>query len=190
MKQKSLSIPIEALWVATVLIGIFAFVNTHPLRPHDFWFHIAVGREIVATGSIPETDTFSYTAAGQPYDSYKSFWLMEVLLYGLYAWGGAVSVVFAQSLMVTAAYVIIFLAGWRASGNLRAGALGALFAAALGINDWNVRPQAITFVIGALFLLAIGELQRGGRRAWLLVFPFGMILWVNSHGAFVLGFAL
>jgi hypothetical protein len=186
--------PIAYLWAATVLIGIFAFVNTHPLRPHDFWFHASVGREIVATGHIPTTDTFSYTAAGQPYDSYKSFWLMEVAFYALYQAGGAVWVVFLHSLAITAAYVVIFLAGWRAAGDVRAAALGTLFAAALGLMDWNVRPQAITFLIGALFLLAIGELQRGGKwprqLPWLLVFPAGMVIWVNSHGSFVLGFAL
>ncbi|MFZ6027523.1 MAG: hypothetical protein ACOYYS_07380 [Chloroflexota bacterium] len=188
--KKRLSLSIETLWAATVLIGVFAFANTHPLRPHDFWFHAAVGREIVSTGEIPEVDTFSYTAAGQPYDSYKSFWLMEVLLYTLYTWGGAVGVVFVHGLMITAAYVVTFVAGWRASRSVRAGALGALFAAALGINDWNVRPQAIAFVIGALFLWAIDALQYGGRRAWLLVFPLGMLVWVNSHGSFVMGLAL
>jgi hypothetical protein len=194
MVKNRFSLPLEILWVATVLIGIFAFVNTHPLRPHDFWFHAAVGREIVATGHIPNIDTFSYTAAGQPYDSYKSFWLMEVYFYALYQAGGAVWVVFVHSLMITAAYVVILLAGWRATGNLRAAALGTLFAAALGLMDWNVRPQAVAFLMGALFLLAIGELQRGGKwprqLPWLLVFPLGMIIWVNSHGTFVLGFAL
>ena len=72
---------IEHLWGLIVLMGIFIFVNTHPIRPHDFWWHITIGREIVTTGSIPTSDVYSYTQTGQPYPSYQMFWLMETLLY-------------------------------------------------------------------------------------------------------------
>jgi hypothetical protein len=92
------------LWPLTVLLGIFAFLNTHPIRPHDFWWHMAVGREILATGHIPTVDTFSFTAAGTPYPSYAAFWLPEVVLYGLYTLGGPALVVFVHSLTVTTAY--------------------------------------------------------------------------------------
>ncbi|MBN1261812.1 MAG: hypothetical protein JXB35_14135, partial [Anaerolineae bacterium] len=61
---------IEHLWPLAVLVGIFVFVNTHPIRPHDFWWHAAVGREIVTTGQIPQIDTYSFTAPGAPYLSY------------------------------------------------------------------------------------------------------------------------
>jgi hypothetical protein len=183
-------IPIESIWVIVVLVGIFAFANTHPIRPHDFWFHVAVGREIVSTGHIPDVDTFSYTALGQPYDSYKSFWLMEVFYYGLLQATGAVGIVLAHGLTIAGAYTILLLACWRATGNWRIAALGTLFAAALGINDWNVRPQAITFLIGALYLLAIVVLEHQGKFRWVLVFPLGMIVWVNSHGTYVLGLVL
>ncbi len=183
-------IPIEAIWVIIFITGIFVFVNTHPIRPHDFWFHAAAGREIVANGQIPAVDTFSYTAAGQPYESYKIYWLMEVTFYLLLQTGGIAGVVLFQSLVITAAYALVLLTAWRTTGNWRAATLAALCAAATGIEDWNVRPQAITILIGACYLLAISELNRGGKRLWLGVFPLGMVIWVNSHGSFVLGFAL
>ena len=60
------SITLEHLWVLIVLTGIVVFVNTHPIRPHDFWWHMAAGREIAKTGRIPTVDTFSRTMAGAP----------------------------------------------------------------------------------------------------------------------------
>ncbi len=66
-------IPVAYLWPLTVLLGVFAFLNTHPIRPHDFWWHMAVGREILTTGRIPTVDAFSFTAAGAPYPSYAAF---------------------------------------------------------------------------------------------------------------------
>lgn len=180
-------VSVAHLWPLTVLLGIFAFLNTHPIRPHDFWWHMAVGRETVTTGRIPTVDTFSFTAAGTPYPSYAMFWLPEVALYGLYSLGGPALVVFAHSIVVTAAYGWTLALAWRLSGSPRVAAAATLFAAALGINDWNVRPQALTFFLAPAFLWAIHEYRRRPRPGWLAVFPLGMMLWVNSHGSFPLG---
>ncbi len=198
-------IPVAYLWPLTVLLGVFAFLNTHPIRPHDFWWHMAVGREILTTGRIPTVDAFSFTAAGAPYPSYAAFWLPEVGLYLLYSAGGPALIVFAHTLLVTAAYGLTLALAWRVSGSPRIAAAATFFAAALGINDWNVRPQAATFFLAPLFLWAIYEIRRrggegradeGGRTragrglgfgGWLAVFPVGMAFWVNCHGSFPLG---
>lgn len=190
MKSWRSKLSIEHLWALTALVGVFVFVNTHPIRPHDFWWHIAVGRDILATGQIPQVDTFSYTMPGAPYPSYQAFWLMEVTMFVVYRLGGPALTVFLHSLVVTAAYALLLWLGWRISGNWRIAAGATLFSAALGLNDWNVRPQAVTFAIAALFLLAIHEYRRTRRRVWLIVFPPGMVLWVNSHGTFPLGLLL
>jgi hypothetical protein len=181
---------IEHLWGLIVLLGIFIFVNTHPIRPHDFWWHITIGREIITTGSIPTTDVYSYTEAGQPYPSYQMFWLMETLLFLVYKVGGPALVIFLQSLMVTAAYIIIFWICKLVTNSWRIAAISVLFAAALGINDWNVRPQGITFLLASLFLLAIYKYKKYPHWGWLVVFPVCMLVWVNSHGTFLIGLVL
>lgn len=181
---------ISHLWALTVIIGVFIFVNTHPIRPHDFWWHITIGREILATGQIPKVDIYSYTMAGTSYPSYQAFWLMEVAMFLIYNLGGPVLTVLAQSLIITLAYALLLWLGRRISGSWRSAAIGVIFAAATGIGDWNVRPQAVTFAIAALFLLAIHEYRQTRRRIWLPVFPLGMIVWVNSHGTFPLGLFL
>ena len=178
------------LWALTIIVGVFIFVNTHPIRPHDFWWHITIGREILTTGQIPKADIYSYTMAGTPYPSYQAFWLMEVIMFLIYNLGGPVLTVLAQSLIITLAYALLLWLGRRISGNWRSAAIGVILAAATGIGDWNVRPQAVTFAIAALFLLAIHEYRQTRRRIWLLVFPLGMIVWVNSHGTFPLGLFL
>ncbi|MFZ2096208.1 MAG: hypothetical protein WAV05_06170 [Anaerolineales bacterium] len=178
---------IEYLWGLTALIGIFIFVNTHPIRPHDFWWHITIGRDIVTTGKIPTVDVFSYTEAGQPYPSYQIYWLMEIMLYEIYKLGGPALVIFIHGLIITAAYSIIFWICKGASNSWRMAAFGVIFAAALGLNDWNVRPQGITFLIASFFLLAIYHYNKSLRRHWLIILPLGMLVWVNSHGTFIIG---
>ena len=181
---------IEHLWALVALAGVFIFLNLHPIRPHDFWWHMAVGREVVTTGQIPTVDAYSLTQQAQPYPSYSMFWLMEVYFYRVYSLGGPALVVFGHSLMVGTAYAILLYLCWKKSGSWRIAAVSVLFAAALGINDWNVRPQAVSFLIGAVYLLAIYKLQVGEAKKWLLVFPLGMLIWANSHGSFFIGLVL
>ena len=183
-------ITIEHLWAITVIVGIFAFVNTHPIRPHDFWWHIAVGRDIVSAQSIPKVDTYSYTRFGQPYPSYTMFWLMEVILYVVYSAGGPILTILMQSFLITAAYLVILWVGYRASRSWRAAAFGVLFSAAMGFGNWNVRPQAVTYLLGALVFLGITEFRKTRKWLWLVMLPIVMVVWVNSHGSFPIGLAL
>ncbi|MFP4344623.1 MAG: hypothetical protein ACLFU8_08015, partial [Anaerolineales bacterium] len=150
--DRNQSFTIAHLWCLIVIAGILIFVNTHPIRPHDFWWHMAIGREILETGRIPTTDTLSYTMTGAPYPAYQMFWLMEIALYALYRAGGPALVVFVHGLIITSAYALLLLLARRISGSWRVAALSTLFAAALGLHDWNVRPQAIAFPIATLFL--------------------------------------
>ena len=183
-------ITVEHLWAITVIIGIFAFVNTHPIRPHDFWWHLAVGRDILSTHSIPEVDIYSYTRLGQPYPSYTMFWLMEVVLYSVFRAGGPILIILMQNFLITTAYIVILWICYRRSHSWRTAAFGVLFAAAMGFGNWNVRPQAVTYLLGALVFLGITEYRQGKKWLWLALIPFVMIVWVNSHGSFPIGLAL
>ena len=187
---RNLRLTIQHLWAVTALVGVFIFVSTHPIRPQDFWWHMAVGREVLATGRIPSVDTFSYTMPGKPYPAYQVFWLMESILYVTFRAGGGEMVIFLQSLLITSAYGIILWLCYLETRSWRVAAFGVLFAAALGLNDWNVRPQAITFLLGALILLAINRLRMSHNDKWLVIFPVAMVVWVNSHGTFPIGLAL
>jgi hypothetical protein len=184
------NITVRHLWAATLLVGIFAFINTHPIRPHDFWWHMALGREIVTTGRIPSIDVYSFTMSGQPYPSYQMFWLADVSLYTLYSLGGPALVTFTQSLIIAATYLLVLLLGWQSSRNWGVTTLVLFFAAALGLHNWNVRPQIISYLIGAFYLYAIYAYRRSSSRRWLVVFPVGMLIWANSHGSFAIGCGL
>ena len=189
-KAIKFQLKIEYLWGLVALVGIFVFVNTHPIRPHDFWWHMAIGRDMVNAGKIPLIDTYSYTQPGDAYLSYHQFWLMEVVLYALYQAGGAILVILAQTMLITPAYILLMWISWRLTQSWRAAAFGGLYAAALGFGNWNVRPQAISYLFGALVLLGIVEFRRTRKRRWLLLFPVVMAFWVNCHGSFPIGLAL
>ena len=138
------------LWALATLGVIFFFLSTPPIRPHDFWWHLRAGQQILASGQIPTVDTYSYTMAEQLYTNYASFWLMEVAFFFLFGWGNAALVIFVHSVIITSAYAVLLGLCWRVSHSWRIAAAATFFAALLGFNDWNVRPQAIAVLIGAI----------------------------------------
>jgi len=181
-----------ALWPLAVLACLSAFVATHPIRPHDFWWHLKLGQEIVQTHRIPQVDTFSYTMPGAPYPSNNVYWLADVALYGVYALGGPALSVCAHTLLITGTFFLLFLLCRRLSGNSQIAAGAVLVAAVLGVDNYNVRPQAVVFplFVSVLFLIHLFRNQARPARGWLLAFPAIMLLWTNCHGSSPLGLVL
>ncbi len=178
------------LWAAAIITVVFTYVNMSQITPNDFWWHMAVGRDIVLNRQIPAVDVYSYTMAGQPYLSYQMFWLMDVWLYGWYTLGGPELILFIQSLIITATYLIILILCWQNSNKWGITSFCLLFSILLGIYAWSVRPQAISFLTGVIYLYAIDTYRRRTNRVWLWIFPLGMLVWVNSHGSFPIGLLL
>ncbi len=175
--------------VAIVAVA-FVLVSLVPVPPHDFWWYVRLGQEIVAGGAIPAVDTFSWTRRGAPI-VYHS-WLGAVLLYALHRWGGLPAVVAANALSVALFFGIAYWAAWRAAGTHRVAAPATAVGLLMSSNNWAVRPQTFALPLFALVLAACWPLARGraGARRLRWWLPPLAALWVNLHGSFVLALAV
>src|SRR3989442_15091432 len=68
-----------------LFVAIFSLAAVPPLDP-DLWWHLANGRLILTTTSIPHGDVYSFSAAGQPWVMHE--WLADLGMYGFYRLGG------------------------------------------------------------------------------------------------------
>jgi hypothetical protein len=192
------SFGLPQLWALVVLTGVFVLVSLAAVSPHDFWWHVKTGEWILTNGRLPRTDLFSYTQAGAPY-AYDIWWLMQVALYLLLWLGGLPLVIFANAVTITAAYALLLRVNWRAAGeDLRWGALATLAAVLLGLGNWVVRPQTISYVFFVVLLLLVERdaallktglsRTRSYRAMWAL--PPLFAVWANAHAGFVTGLIL
>ncbi len=149
----------------------------------DTWWHLRAGEWIWQHGRLPWVDHFSYTRAGTAW--HYPGWPVEVLMYGMVrAWGlGALGV--WQAVMVTAVFAIV----WKMSaGHPFLKAVLVLLGAVTASLHWTARPYLVTLLMTALFLWLLKRWKAGQRRAlWWL--PVLMVVWVNSHGGYILGLA-
>ncbi|MGQ9549274.1 MAG: hypothetical protein ACUVSY_15510 [Roseiflexus sp.] len=179
---------LDRVYVVAALMLIALRPLLTPIPPHDFWWHMATGRVILETGTIPEVDLFSYTRAGEPF--FNQGWLAQLLMAVLYRIGGVPLIIVVQALVLALAYGLLLRLCILRTNRIRACAAILLLATMpLSFDNWTVRPQTYAFPLFAGFLTILTEYRlRSAHRLWLL--PALMALWVNMHGSFVLGLGL
>nr|MBC7243930.1 hypothetical protein [Chloroflexota bacterium] len=178
---------IETLWICVPAMAVVWMGLMHPLRMLDFWWHLKAGEVIFTSRQIPRVDLFSFTHAGQPF-IYQN-WLGEVLYYLAYRVGDFPLLITLNAILLLVAFLPILRLSLEASTKPRIASLGSLVAAS--VLGWysNIRPQVYSFVLFALFYWILWG-YRERRRDFLWALPLLMLLWVNLHGAFVLGIGL
>src|SRR5262249_57184443 len=80
---------------------------------------------------------------------------------------------------------VYWLAATR-SANSKAGFVSALFLASLAFGNFSLRPQMFGFFFLVLTLLVLEKFRQGvSWTLWML--PPMFLLWVNTHGSFIIG---
>ena len=179
---------LSTIWLLLPAVVVFVVGDLLQVMPHDFWWHVRTGQIILASHAVPVIDSFTFTRSGFPWTN--EAWLMQVILYLLYAAGGLPLVIFAVALTVAGGYALIEAAAYAACrGHARAAAAATMVAAAVSAMSWGARPEAVSFLCyGALVWLLQRHDQRGGRCLWAA--PLLFAVWVNLHGAFAFGILL
>ena len=181
---------IEHVYLVAALALAGFTVSLVPIVPHDFWWHMAIGRDIVQTGQIPTADRYSWALPPGTRYVYQS-WLSELMLYGVHSIGGLPAVVILRNALYLLAVLVLALEAWRRSGSWRLAALAAAGVTMLSLNNLTVRPQMFSWIPFALFAALLSAFRGGRVRAGtLLLLPISMAVWTNLHGAFVLGIIL
>ncbi|HLB76143.1 MAG TPA: hypothetical protein VJO72_03835 [Candidatus Dormibacteraeota bacterium] len=162
--------------------AIFSLAAVPPLDP-DLWWHLANGRLMLATSSIPHVDVYSFSAAGHPWVMHE--WLADLAMYLLFQAGGLPWLVAVFAGVVTAAAICLYLLLRRTGLPASATAVLTLVGALAGSTAWGARPQLLNVLFCGLLLLGLVEYRAGRLHAWMLP-PF-IWLWANLHSAFVVG---
>ncbi|HSG08122.1 MAG TPA: hypothetical protein VLA36_07185, partial [Longimicrobiales bacterium] len=149
----------------------------------DVWWHLAIGRDILATRSVPRLDQYAAAALGRPY--HDSHWLFQVLLASAYRAASWVGVQILQASIWVGALVCTYRAA-RLWGGVSLSAALTFLAAMACVERFLPRPDSVTvLLVAAFYLLLSGTGMPHRRRAATLAIL--QVAWVNSHGLFILG---
>jgi len=172
------------LLTAIVFIAIFTMAVRVP-ADSDTWWHLQSGRWIVEHHTIPKTDPFSHTRAGEPWVDHS--WLAQIVLFTLYDAFSYAGLALLVAALVTMAFYFVWLQCQEGDKWLRAFTL--IIAATTSGVIWVARPQMFSFAFTAVVAYLLHRYKRGDPKAiWWL--PATILVWVNTHGGFAVGFIL
>ena len=159
----------------TLFYCLFLFQGYQKLfRDSDAGWHIRTGEAILATGTLPRTDPYSFTRGGQPWFAWE--WLADAGVGGIHRAFGLRGVAVFYAAAISAGVWLWFRLHWALGGNfLIACAMAPLLLSTCNIH-WLARPHVLSWIF---LLLAIFP-----RRPNLIVVALVTALWANVHASF------
>lgn len=167
------------------------WMTLQPIPIADLWWQLRSGQLIFEQKGIPSQDPFSYTAYGQLWINHE--WLACLFLYVLFSWGGFSLLYAMKSLTVISSYLFTLYASPETKKLppvlMSVAALWMLFISE-GVLYFDIRPYLFTYICLALTLWLLQEGYYKNKPKMLLFLAPITLLWVNTHGGYILSYIL
>ncbi len=173
--------PLLAPLLLGAVLGLALLLSvSRPLPTNDYAIYVAMGRQMLASGSLLERDPFTFTLHGEPFQHASWAWAL------LCAWSHELSGYQGLRAMVALSTLTSLGGVWwlarRAGAGPRAASAASLYAWVLLLGNLGPRSQTAIY---PLFLLLAALLWRP-PRPWvgaLAGLSLGWI-WTQLHGSF------
>jgi hypothetical protein len=151
----------------------------------DIGRHITIGNYILNQGSIPLKDIFSHTKSGLPLTPHE--WMAQALFALAHRGLNMGGVVLLAAVLISTTFTIVYYDSLERSKAPILSIAIVFLAAASSSLHWLARPHLFTLLYLSLWSLLLERKWRGER---ITPWHFGgvMLVWANTHGAFIAGF--
>ena len=157
------------------------------LNDGDTGYHIRVGEYILENFTVPRQDIFSQIVPPLPWVAHE--WLSEVLMAVVHSFAGLTGTVLFFSFLIALTYFLLFISAKSDNSNLVVVVGTVLLVIVSSSIHWLARPHVFSLVFTVTWYAILNNYQyRGKNHLWLL--PLLMLVWVNLHGGFVIGFMI
>lgn len=186
----------DLIFVAMLSLLVFTALSVRLLGDAGIGWHIRTGQQILATHAIPRVDSFSSIMQGKPWFAWE--WLYDVMAGWLERAAGLNGVVLFTAVVIAAVFAWTFRLLLRRGTNVLVALAVVLLAASASMIHFLARPHVVSWLLTLLWfwILYSSEMEssqgissrRSRRILWFL--PLLMLVWVNMHGGFLIGFVL
>jgi hypothetical protein len=168
-----------------IILCCSLYVFSYTVADPDLWGHIKFGQDIVQTGVISRSDSYSYRTEGQRWINHE--WLAEATFAKTYDLAGPVGLVAGKVLIACAMLLMLYKhlirkeeCAWHVMTLLTAAGV------ALWMGLGTLRPQVFSYGLFLVMSLLISW-ARAGHEYWLWPAPLVCALWANLHGGVLAG---
>ena len=181
--------PIFLIWLLLLAISALVMITPMVAADYDMWWHIKYGEHFVQNKTwLIDHSQFSWVpaAADWPYVTWIGSSLIY-LLFNLVTLQGIYILPFGGLLIILALFLLHLR---RQDVPFDELSIAAFFLSAISFFDQIVRPTIFSNILFAfcLFIYFSSRYSRSGKTYYYLL-PFVFLIWVNTHGSFVIGLA-
>jgi hypothetical protein len=162
------------------------FAGKGLLNDVDTGYHIRAGEYILKTLSIPRQDIFSFHEPPLSWTAHE--WLSEVIMAIVHRSSGLTGIVIFFSLVISLAYSLFFKI-LKANEDIVLSIFFVLLVLSSSQIHWLARPHIFSLLLMIIWYHFLDEYQYKNRN-YLYALPPIMLLWVNLHGGYLVGFIL
>ncbi|MDM8542404.1 hypothetical protein QUF90_15115 [Desulfococcaceae bacterium HSG9] len=171
------------LVVFSSTVYFFSLMQADP----DLWGHIKFGEDLWAAGKLVRFDPYSFTAYNHPWNNHE--WLAELFFYFAYFWQGDAGLLFGKLFVGLCIAVCLSKICHIRQYHPLVYAVGMILAIFVISPGFMIRPQIFSFLFFTFFLYIL-HIYYKLKKNYLFLLPFIMVMWVNLHGGFLMGWAL
>ncbi|MGP0020924.1 MAG: hypothetical protein ACLPHP_20315 [Candidatus Sulfotelmatobacter sp.] len=181
----------DLIFMALLGVLVFTPLSVKLLSDAGIGWHIRNGQQILATHAIPRFDSFS-SQIWQRWFAWE--WLYDIAVGWLEAWCGLNGVVWFSAVVIATVFAGTFRLAVARGTNLWLALLLTLLAISAAMIHFLARPHVLSWLFALAWIWILDSTDRNGARGrWLWglwALPLSMLVWVNVHGGFLLGFVL
>jgi len=183
--RKCFSFPV-LLGALLVALNAVIMFPTFRLEP-DTWWHLKLGQQILLTGHWLKADIYSFTAYGNPPLAFE--WLGEVVLALAYKIGALRGLHVLLFALTSSILVLTYYYASLRSRNSKAAIAATVLIIPVAMICFTLRPQLLGYIFLLITLICLERYKQGLQKSlWIL--PPLFLVWLNTHGSFVLGFCV
>lgn len=173
--------------LGAILVGRVFYEGRNFSVDPDVWWHIRTGQNILATHRWPTSDPYSFTVSGAPWMAYE--WLGDAFLGAVAKYGGLQGLLALLIVLSSAIILALYYFAALRSGSSKAGFVSSLVLCPIAFASFTLRPQMFGYLFLILTLIAL-ERWRQGRERGIWFLPPLFLVWVNTHGSWLIGLGL
>jgi hypothetical protein len=192
----------DLFFLALFCLLIFTNLSSRLLGDAGIGWHIRTGQLILSNHRVPQFDPFSSSMNGHPWFAWE--WLYDVIVGALAAAAGLNGVVVFTAFTIALTFWLAFRWLLHHGTNVLLALILVLLATCASMIHFLARPHVLSWLLTFVWFSILDSSERscvaasakygsyatGDSRTYLWLLPLTMLLWVNLHGGFLIGFVL
>jgi hypothetical protein len=178
-------LPFHFAMAAALVLLVFIF-NRPNVNDPDIWWHLNDAQQTLH-GHIPRADTFSWTARGSAWMDHE--WLAEIPFYAAYKTLGLRGLYGFSFLLSSVILCLILYRSAKLTGDVKNSFVVGVYCVLLTVVSFGPRMLLFGWLYMLIMLIALDRFKEGNDKA-IWVIPPIFLLWVNSHGSWMIGLAV